>query len=77
MEWRPFLGVVAGCLLARPLATEAQLQAQVARIGVIVSGSPATSAASVDAFRQRLRELGYVEGQVKFEEWKRNRVAED
>jgi hypothetical protein len=77
MDRRAFLGVVAGCLLARPLATEAQLQAQVARIGVIVSGSSATSTASVDAFRQRLRELGYVEGQGKFEEWKRNRVAED
>jgi len=31
----------------------------VAKIGVITSGSPAL----VDAFRQRLRELGYVEGQ--------------
>ena len=37
-------------------------QPRVARIGVITSGSPATSAASVDAFRQRLRELGYAEG---------------
>jgi putative ABC transport system substrate-binding protein len=53
---------VAVLLLTVPLATEAQPQAQVARIGIITSGSPTTSAASVDAFRQRLRELGYVEG---------------
>jgi putative ABC transport system substrate-binding protein len=59
---RAFIGTLAGGLLAAPLAVEAQPQARVARIGVIPSGSPATSAASVDAFRQRLRELGYAEG---------------
>jgi len=62
MKRRTFLGMLAGGLLAAPLAAEAQPQARVARIGVIPSGSPATSAASVDTFRQRLRELGYVEG---------------
>ena len=61
MNRRVFIsGAVA--VLTAPLAAEAQPQARVARIGVIPSGSPATSAASVDAFRQRLRELGYVEG---------------
>jgi len=56
----------AGIVLLSVVAlfsAEAEPQAQVARIGVIASGSPATpSAASVDAFRQRLRDLGYVEG---------------
>jgi putative tryptophan/tyrosine transport system substrate-binding protein len=61
MDRRAFLASAAG-LLAVPLAAEAQPQARVARIGVILSGSTATLAASVDAFRQRLRELGYVEG---------------
>jgi putative ABC transport system substrate-binding protein len=48
-------------LLAAALAVEAQ-QPRVSRIGVVTHGSPATSAAYVDAFRQRLRELGYAEG---------------
>lgn len=47
--------------LAASHSAEAQ-QPKVARIGVIAYGSPAASAGSVDAFRQRLRELGYVEG---------------
>jgi len=43
------------------LSAEAQ-QPRVARIGVITHGPPAMSAAFFDAFRQRLRELGYAEG---------------
>ncbi len=43
------------------LSADAQ-QPRVAKIGVITSGVPATAAAWVDAFRQRLRELGYAEG---------------
>ena len=53
--------VVALLVLAAWLSAEAQ-QPRVARIGVITSGSPTTAAAWVDAFRQRLRELGYAEG---------------
>jgi putative ABC transport system substrate-binding protein len=52
--------VVSLVLVGRPSA-EAQ-QPHVARIGVISNGSPDSSAASVEPFRQRLRELGYVEG---------------
>jgi putative ABC transport system substrate-binding protein len=59
VERRDFL-IATGALLAAPLAVEAQ-QPRVARIGVITSDSPATFAISVDVFRQRLRELGYVE----------------
>jgi len=62
MNRRAFITGITGGLLAAPLAAEAQPQAQLARIGIISSGSPDTSAASVDAFRQRLRELGHVEG---------------
>ena len=61
MHRRAFIGSLAGSLLVAPLAAEAQ-QPHVARIGIIQPGSPASSSASVDAFRQRLRELGYVEG---------------
>jgi putative ABC transport system substrate-binding protein len=55
--------ILAGLLLAlaAPLAAEAQQPGKVYRIGVLSSGSPATSGAFLDAFRQRLRELGYAE----------------
>ena len=59
MDRRAFLAGAAA-LLAAPLAAEAQQAGKVPRIGVIFT---AASAAPLDAFRQRLRELGYVEGQ--------------
>ena len=55
------VAVIFGALAA-PLAGEAQQVAKVARIGVLVSGSPATHGFMMDAFRQSLRELGLVEG---------------
>ena len=59
--------VIAGgvALLAWPLAADAQQQAKIARIGNLTIGSLGSPEirASVDAFRQGLRELGYVEGQ--------------
>jgi ABC-type uncharacterized transport system substrate-binding protein len=58
MERRTFLGVIAGGLLAAPLAAEAQRAGKVPRIGIL--GSAPTP--SWEAFRQALRELGYVEG---------------
>jgi len=57
---RAFIGTIAGGLLARPLAVEAQQPGKVYRIGYlsIASGpSPRT-----EALRQGLRELGYIEG---------------
>jgi putative ABC transport system substrate-binding protein len=47
--------------LAAPLAA-AQQPPKVPRVGVLVSGSPATHGFMADAFRQNLRELGHVEG---------------
>ena len=49
-------------LLAAPLAA-AQQAARVYRVGVLCSGPVSAVAASVQAFREGLRELGYVEGQ--------------
>jgi putative ABC transport system substrate-binding protein len=46
--------------LVVPLTAEAQEAAKVARIGVLSSGSPPDP--FVEAFKQGLRELGYVEG---------------
>jgi len=61
VDRRGFLLTSLAGALAVPLSVEAPQADKIARIGVIPSGSPSTSAASVDAFRQRLRELGYVE----------------
>ena len=47
-------------VLVVPLAAEAQETGKVARIGVLSSGSPPDP--FVEAFKQGLRDLGYVEG---------------
>jgi len=51
-------------LLAGPLPTEAQQAGKVYRIGFLAFGSPPSGPShSLEAFRQRLRELGYVESE--------------
>jgi ABC-type uncharacterized transport system substrate-binding protein len=62
MNRRGFLGVIAGGLLAAPLAAKAQQTTKVPRVGYLFYGSPGRSR-EMDAFRQGLRELGYIEGQ--------------
>jgi putative ABC transport system substrate-binding protein len=61
MDRRTFLGTLAGGLLAAPLAAEAQQAAKVPRIGYLAINL-ATSPHLHEAFRQGLRDLGYVEG---------------
>jgi putative ABC transport system substrate-binding protein len=63
VDRRAFIASVAGGLLAAPLAAEAQRRVdRVYRVGFLWD-SPATSPEEIEAFRQGLRELGYVEGQ--------------
>jgi putative tryptophan/tyrosine transport system substrate-binding protein len=50
-------------LLALCVSAQAQQPKKVPRIGILASGSSATDASRVEAFRQGLRELGYVENQ--------------
>jgi putative tryptophan/tyrosine transport system substrate-binding protein len=57
---RTFLAALAGGLAVLPLHGRAQQPARIPRIGVI--GERSSSDAFVVAFRQALRELGYVEG---------------
>ena len=61
VDRRTFLAGTGAVLLAAPLAAEAQQAAKVARIGYL-----ATNLAGIphvhEAFRQGLRDLGYVEG---------------
>jgi len=61
MDRRAFIGTVAGALLAPP-AAEAQEAAKVARIGWLAANNPAANPHHPEAFRQELRDLGYVEG---------------
>ena len=61
MERRTFLGMMAGSLLAAPLAAEAQPVATVPRIGYLAL-NPTANPHLHEAFRQGLRDLGYVEG---------------
>jgi putative ABC transport system substrate-binding protein len=62
IDRRAFISGIAGGLLAAPLDVEAQQQGSIPRIGFLHFGSPGPSV-EVDAFRQGLRELGYIEGQ--------------
>ena len=62
MYRRTFIGALAGGILAGPLVAGAQPTGKVYRIGFLFWGAPGPSA-ELDAFRQGLRELGYIEGQ--------------
>jgi putative ABC transport system substrate-binding protein len=60
---------------------QAQQPAKVPRIGVLLSGSRSSTATNTDAFRQALREPGYVEGQniaieYQYADGKVDRLAE-
>ena len=61
MNRRAFLAGAAALLVA-PLAAQAQPAGKVPRIGFLFSGASGP-AREVDAFRQGLRDLGYIEGQ--------------
>ncbi|HLC42804.1 MAG TPA: ABC transporter substrate-binding protein, partial [Methylomirabilota bacterium] len=51
-------------ILAAPLAADAQQAGKVPRIGYLGVSSPSTEPHYVEAFRQKLRDLGYIEGQT-------------
>jgi putative ABC transport system substrate-binding protein len=61
IDRRTFLAGTGAVLLAAPLAAEAQQAAKVARIGYL-TGNLTTGLHLHEAFRQGLRDLGYVEG---------------
>jgi putative tryptophan/tyrosine transport system substrate-binding protein len=55
--------IVIVSLTLAPLAAGAQLATKVPRVGFLITGSSQGVQPLLDAFRQGLRELGYVEGQ--------------
>jgi putative ABC transport system substrate-binding protein len=60
---RTFLSTVTAGLLAAPLAAEAQPAGKVPQVGILSAGPLAPRMYRWEAFRQRLRELRYTEGQ--------------
>jgi putative ABC transport system substrate-binding protein len=60
---RTFVGTLAGGLLVAPLAADAQPAGKVYRIGYLTAGSLTANPRVLEAFRQGLRDLGWVEGQ--------------
>ena len=59
----PLVALLAVLLLAGPLAAEAQAPAKIPRIGFLSASLSSDPGGRIEAFRQGLRELGYVEGQ--------------
>src|SRR2546425_11797294 len=62
MERRTFMAMLTGGIVVAPLAAEAQPAAKVARIGWLSVNNLAGNPQGCEAFRQGLRDLGYVEG---------------
>jgi putative ABC transport system substrate-binding protein len=79
-------GRIVVCLLLTVLLlgvslAEAQQPKKVPRIGFLASGSPSSDASRIEAFRQGLRELGYVEAknisvEYRYAEGKTDRFAD-
>ena len=67
---RAFLGFLASGFLAAPLAAGAQQTTTVISIGYLSGPSLSANAARIEAFRQGLRELSYVEGKNIAIEWR-------
>jgi ABC-type uncharacterized transport system substrate-binding protein len=69
---KPKLRSFALCAMLAALcgSAEAQQTAKISRIGFLTAGSPSTISARIDAFRQGLRELGYVEDKNIVIEWR-------
>ena len=62
--------LVAALVLALGAMVQAQQTAKVPRVGFLTAGSPSTIAARIEALRQGLRELGYIEDKNVVIEWR-------
>jgi putative ABC transport system substrate-binding protein len=59
---RDFITQLGAAAVAWPLAAGAQKSGKIARIGMLATANPRLTP-FVQAFEQRLRDLGYIEGQ--------------
>jgi putative ABC transport system substrate-binding protein len=64
MRRRNFIALLGGATAAWPFAAGAQQAGKLPTIGYLGGGGPITQRAWVDAFVQRLRELGWIEGRT-------------
>jgi putative tryptophan/tyrosine transport system substrate-binding protein len=64
MNRREFLGALGGAALAGPIGAVAQQPAGASLIGVLMGSSPSNEATKLDAFREALEKLGYIDGQT-------------
>ena len=62
MDRRAFIAVVSGSIVIWPLVSEAQRAGKSVTVGYLGNSSPSLEANLVDAFRDGLRQFGYVEG---------------
>jgi putative ABC transport system substrate-binding protein len=63
MRRREFITLFGGAALLVPWAARAQRAGNMSRIGYLGTSSPALEPHYVEAFRQKLRDLGHVEGE--------------
>jgi len=63
MKRRAFLCGLTLATLSTPLAAEGQQAGKVPRVGYLSGGSPSASVHTREAFREGLRDLGWIEGQ--------------
>jgi len=61
---REFITLFGGTAVGWSFAASAQTQSKIPRVGYVFGGTPTTSKHLIEAFRQGLRELGYIEGQT-------------
>ena len=64
MRRREFITLLGGAAVGWSLAASAQTRSKIRRVGIVFSSTPMANKHLVEAFRQGLRELGYVEGQT-------------
>jgi putative ABC transport system substrate-binding protein len=81
MKKNVFCLALGAMLFALCFSAEAQQPAGIPRIGLLIGSSASVYATRVEAFRRRLRELGYVEGknlviEYRYAEGKRERLSE-
>ena len=70
MDRRTFIGTLAGGLVAAPFAVDAQQPRRVPRVGWLSSTAASMNDSFLDAYRQAMRELGYIEGRTVITEYR-------
>jgi ABC-type uncharacterized transport system substrate-binding protein len=73
---RRFLGILGASLLSAPLGAEAQQARKVYRLGVLMT-LYAPDSEPLRAFREGLRDLGYIEGQNLVIDWRYTQGRDD